>query len=451
MPKKKTHEQFLKECKEKGILEKLEIIGQYKGTKEKIECRCKKHDYTWFITPSKLLSGQSCPLCACEKTGRVLKKTNEKFLQECKEKGVLNTVEILSPYVNAKTKILCHCKIHDYTWEATPDYLLTKKHCPICGEEIRRKTVMGKAERKLIQTLSEKFPSIKLVGEYKGRNKINTFYCEDCGSYFSTKPGSLINSKGCPICGDGFSFNERLLKQFIKMTNPDYYKFQFAPFWAQGRRYDCLFILNKVPYIVEVDGAQHFTNDIAFNTTLTLAERQEIDKFKEKCAKEHNIEVIRINCFKKNHTLIIEEFKMSKLTQIFNLKDFDWATCASMAEKSMIKIVCEFYNENKENMFHYQMAKELDMDINTFTKYLKDGNTYGWCDYVPRTNHKLLKHKLQVYDKNDNFLYNFNTVKECVDFFQERFGIRLIGSDITRVTTGKTKQHKGYKFKYLET
>lgn len=68
------------------------------------------------------------------------RKTHKEFIEEVKERYG-NEYEILSTYINAKTKILvkhnCEkCNFHE--WHITPYNLLNNGHgCPICGKEKR--------------------------------------------------------------------------------------------------------------------------------------------------------------------------------------------------------------------------------------------------------------------------------------------------------------------------
>ena len=61
------------------------------------------------------------------------KKTHEQFVLEMYE--VNPNIEILGKYVDAKTKILCRCKIHMCEWMLDPSHLLGGQGCPICGKE----------------------------------------------------------------------------------------------------------------------------------------------------------------------------------------------------------------------------------------------------------------------------------------------------------------------------
>lgn len=76
-----------------------------------------------------------------------------------------------------------------------------------------------------------------------------------------------------------------------------------------------------------MDGKQHF-EDGSFNfkgkrVSIDLKKQQEIDKIKDKLAKENNVEIIRINCSGYNDE-IIENIEGSLLGKLFNFSNFDW-------------------------------------------------------------------------------------------------------------------------------
>ena len=48
--------------------ESIELLGEYTGICEKIQCRCKVCGHEWGTTPKNLLDGCGCPCCACTQT-----------------------------------------------------------------------------------------------------------------------------------------------------------------------------------------------------------------------------------------------------------------------------------------------------------------------------------------------------------------------------------------------
>ena len=63
----KTHDSFIKEFYKKFPNSKIEILGEYVGAEEYIECKCIECEYEWKITPHNLLKGKGCPKCAIKR------------------------------------------------------------------------------------------------------------------------------------------------------------------------------------------------------------------------------------------------------------------------------------------------------------------------------------------------------------------------------------------------
>ena len=132
MAKRKTHEEFIRDFYEKNKnAENIEILGEYKGNKTKIKCKCKIDGYEWEVIPNGLLNNHGCPKCYGN-----IKKTTEEFKQEIKE--VNENIEVLGEYVNNKTKIKCKCKIDGYEFEMRPNNLLSGQGCPKCYGNIKK-------------------------------------------------------------------------------------------------------------------------------------------------------------------------------------------------------------------------------------------------------------------------------------------------------------------------
>ncbi len=118
-----SHEEFISRVKQKN--KTVEIIGEYKDTNTKIQCRCKICGYEWFGMPSNLLNGAGCQRCA-----GTLRLSDEEFQ---KRLSISNpTIIPLEPYTNRNTKILCRCGVCGNEWRAAPGNLLNGHGCPKC-------------------------------------------------------------------------------------------------------------------------------------------------------------------------------------------------------------------------------------------------------------------------------------------------------------------------------
>lgn len=103
----------------------IEIIGEYKKSKDKIKVRCKKCNNEWYPVAESIIMGTGCPKCSGNE-----KKTQELFEKEMREK--CPSIQVLGDYHNAKTNIKLRCKECGYVWECRPTNILTRKKCPNC-------------------------------------------------------------------------------------------------------------------------------------------------------------------------------------------------------------------------------------------------------------------------------------------------------------------------------
>ena len=120
----KSTDEFKKELYKKN--KKVIVIGEYTGSGNKIQVKCKKCDYIWETTPGHLLEGKACPKC-----GKVLKKTQEEFIEQLKIKQP--NIIVKGKYINTKKKIKVECSVCGNVWYAVPSNLLYGYGCRKCG------------------------------------------------------------------------------------------------------------------------------------------------------------------------------------------------------------------------------------------------------------------------------------------------------------------------------
>ncbi len=121
----RTTESFKDEIKK--VNDTVDVIGEYKSNKSKIECKCKKCGHIWDANPNVLLRGGGCPKCAIKQ--RTLSK--EEFVKRVKMKN--ENVEVIGEYINSKSNIKCQCKICGHIWEKKACNILYSAKCPNCN------------------------------------------------------------------------------------------------------------------------------------------------------------------------------------------------------------------------------------------------------------------------------------------------------------------------------
>lgn len=302
-PRKKTHEQFVKELDK--VNQNIEVLGTYKDSKVKIKCKCKLDGYEWKATPSKLLSGKGCPLC-----GGSLPLTHEQFVKQME--AINPDIEIIGTYINSNTPLKVKCKIDGHEWEARPYHLKKGRGCPICA--LRKASERYSKGMEKFKKEMEKINSrIEISGEYKnGRTNVHC-KCLVCGHEWDAMPTNLLKGKGCPKCAS--SHGERAIQIWL---DEHFYKYE-----VEYKFKDCKYIrplpfdiyIESLNLVIEFDGQQHFTPVIWRNKgDIRIAEQNLIkiykrDIIKDQYCKEHGIRLLRIGYWQYDYiNLILESY-----------------------------------------------------------------------------------------------------------------------------------------------
>lgn len=145
MPKRKTHEEFIKEFYEKNPnANDIEILGIYESNNKPIECYCKIDGHKWSTKPKHLLGCKNtkpsgCPECVKRNRSNKMTKTHEQFMEEFYIKNkYAKDIEIKSKYTGTYDYINCECKICGHKWQSTGHNLLKGKGCSECAINRRK-------------------------------------------------------------------------------------------------------------------------------------------------------------------------------------------------------------------------------------------------------------------------------------------------------------------------
>lgn len=225
---------------------------------------------------------------------------------------------------------------------------------------------------------------------FKSHDKI-LFKCPHCGRINKKKKPvyQIAESKHVPcICHDGISSNEKFFYNMLEQTGVKF-AYQFSPEWCfflfnnKKRKgiYDFSFYINDKKYILEIDGEQHTNKNSMFS--MTLEERIEIDRKKDKLANENGYSVIRINCHKSYKHDQLKNDAIEKLGNILDLTNINWSKCFENATTSLLVKACKLKKDNP-NLTTGQIAKIMNMTSNGILNYLKVGAKIGLCDYDPK-------------------------------------------------------------------
>lgn len=281
----------------------------------------------------------------------------------------------------------------------------------------------------------------------KSNSKIIYFKCPDCGRIKDKK--MIINtlycmrSVGCS-CGDGFSYPTKIIFSILKQLHIEN-QTEYSPNWIKPKRYD--FYIPSKKIIIEVDGEFH-RKDNEMNGQ-TKQESQAIDEYKDEMAKKHGIKVIRINYEFGDLDFINNSILKSELNDIFDLSKVDWLKCEEFALSNLCKKACEIKRDSL-NISTKNIAKIMNLSINTIIRYLSKGTRLGWCYYNSHEEHSRLNGCPVEIFKDGISLGIFPSCAELSRKSKELFGIKLNNSSISLVASGKQKSpYKGFIFKYI--
>lgn len=292
-----------------------------------------------------------------------------------------------------------------------------------------------------------------------GSNKYVDCRCPNCGFEKSVMVGNLCK-KGfyCPICTDGISYPEKFIMMLLKLKSVKFKhqltKKDFA--WCGKCRYD--FYLNDYNCIIEVHGSQHYDTPFLHNDVSITTEN---DRFKKDLAIQNGINeenYITIDCRNSNKEWISRSIMNTHLTNLIDLSNVDWNQIDLQSHKSLIKDVCDFYENNKP-IETSQIAENFNISRGSVVRYLKIGHEHNICSYdsdQARINagkngnvivKKILSHPVTVY-KDGVYLNSYSSAKELHRRSMSDYGIQFCYSSICEVCRGVTKAHHGYVFKY---
>lgn len=210
MGKKKTHEQYIYEVAE--INSNIIVVGTYINASTKILHKCKIDGNEWMAEPNRILSGHGCKICGITKQTKARTKTHEQFIVECTQKHP--NIEILGKYVNAHTRILCHCKIDGYEWSPEAQSLLSGTGCPMCAGIVPYTTETFVA--KLVQIN----PDIEVIGQYISGKEHIKCRCKIDNYIWNPIAHNLLQGQRCPKCTNHIWYTHEEYVDMLARVNP---------------------------------------------------------------------------------------------------------------------------------------------------------------------------------------------------------------------------------------
>lgn len=193
----------------------IQLLSEYTGWSNHVQCKCLIHDYIWSTSARCLLNGCGCPICGKEKQGLARRNTIEYVKQQLNH--VNPNIEIIGEYKGSHNMIKCRCKIDGTEWESIVSNLLNlSAKCPACGKiSAHERTSLSQDE--FVSRAFMKNPDIIVIGEYYSHDVPVLCKCKKHQIEFNANPRTLLakdkNGNVCPRCNQ--SSGERIMEKTL--------------------------------------------------------------------------------------------------------------------------------------------------------------------------------------------------------------------------------------------
>lgn len=219
----------------------------YVNSYKKVEIVCPQHGSFFQVANSHLL-GHECALCV----DKNIKWTTERFIHEATKVHGDRYDYSLSNYIDSYTKVEIVCRQHGPFLQNPKAHIQQSQNCPFCaGNKMTRDIFIEKANR----IHFNRYDYSAVI--YQSNETGVTIKCPIHG-IFIQKPHDHLDGCGCPSCQ--ISQGERVITAILLSMGIEFeYQKKFDE-CKNGRRlpFDFYFQLNKLKFLIEYDGVQHF-------------------------------------------------------------------------------------------------------------------------------------------------------------------------------------------------
>lgn len=333
MPRRKTHEEYVRELSDKGI--QAEPLEPYVNNRTKVKHLWKNCGHITDIRPYSVLDGQGCGQCAKEQsielfTSAGSKAREKRRLKSAKEidqrvKEVHGTKvrrDLSTPYVNGRTKMFWFCD-KGHHWEAIPNNIKSGYGCPTCGAEKSAKEGAKASVRK------SKLAVIRAYSQLDGRsiqhlptkdnpngfpNSMNSkekWKCLECYHVWVTTLNHITTKgTGCPRCANGNTKGETYTRELMEEYGVEFQSQKKFPDLKRIRDLSYDFYIPNMNILIECQGIQHYEPSTFFygeNAEEVFADQQERDHLKKEYARKNGYYLLEIS---------YKDYRKDRITEI---------------------------------------------------------------------------------------------------------------------------------------
>lgn len=368
---------------------------------------------------------------------------------------IINDIEILQQIrIPCKTPLgsgsvlskgyKCKCLIDGYEFEV---YESRRLNCPVCKNKklIREINDIGTTNPELLDLFVNKEDAYNNLPTSRKYIEVR---CPFCGTIkkMQIRYFVAIGYVTCDKCSDNISYPNKFAHCLFKQLENQYveYESEYSPSWANNYIYDNYIVLsNGQKIIVEMDGKYHYDEKLS-------KIQKHNDNIKDMLALNHDIIVIRIDCYY-NHVINrfdhIKNNIINKLSTHFDFSNINWDLCNQAGLSNKMIEVINYYNNNPYSNVNDIMVR-FDLCEDTVYNYLNIANSLGLIKYNKYDPMRTRNSKpIAMYDVN----YNLVNVYKSVQFLVNNEKNRELNSNAIRkrLTDNQNKPYKGFYFKYI--
>jgi predicted nucleic-acid-binding Zn-ribbon protein len=186
------------------------VLGKYVNNNTKIQMKHMSCDNIYTVRPADFLRGRRCPKCSKEEQNRKQTKTQSQFIKEVFD-IVGNEYIVLSEYKSTHTKLNIKHNICNYIWNVAPSSFLSGSRCPNCAGRKRKTTESFKQE--IYDLFKNEYVVLE---EYSNCDTYIRFRHNLCNTEFDTTPYCFLNlGRMCPKCNKGMRKTSEIFKSII--------------------------------------------------------------------------------------------------------------------------------------------------------------------------------------------------------------------------------------------
>lgn len=332
--------------------------------------------------------------------------------------------------------------------ESKRGLLLQGVGCPYCSGH---KVMIGYNDINTTKSFIKEFLLNKNDGEKYSKNSTHklALKCPNCSFEFYKKITNIDNFVKCPNCElNNSSFPENIMFNILLQSKIKFEK-EVSFYWSQNKRYD--FYIPSLSLIIETHGLQHYKES---SFKMSLLEQQNNDNLKEFLAINNGVEnYIQIDCRFSEIDWIKKSIYNSKLSKFIQLDKINWNECLEFASKNKIKELCLLWDNS---MTTYDFSKIHNIDRSTFDRYLKIGESFGWC-VVDRDKIKKIRYEKSSINSRKKVLVEYNSKKYIFKSLRELeeksidvFGFKIYRSSASLMCRGLIRQKHNCILSYLK-